>query len=272
MEQPYTVRQYRKFFTKIGIPHLDIRDKYGDLRLNETWKQAYSDYTYERLPLIQAISQVESFVPPAPATPARTPVKTQPLLPPAKEYPALPPARTPLQKPEDDQQGRLQRPPLECQQMLIAILIAGLRLAINFIQSIDCFIPLILPDLAPEYLPLVTQPLLPPARQCPALPPAKEPPPKPGDGRRERSQELSLKYQQLLAVSPFANTSTETAGGHSMLLVPEKADARTPGALLQRYRSIIAGKAVICESVGIKILQPRFCGQRLNRRQWGDTS
>ena len=53
MTQPNTLRQYKKFFANLGISWLDIRAKYGDLRKLATWKQAYSDYTYEKLPLIK---------------------------------------------------------------------------------------------------------------------------------------------------------------------------------------------------------------------------
>ncbi|WP_202224414.1 hypothetical protein [Okeania sp. KiyG1] len=59
MAQPQTVPQYRKFFIQEGISPLEIKAKYGDLRLRDTWKKAYSEYTYGRLPIIQAIAQVE---------------------------------------------------------------------------------------------------------------------------------------------------------------------------------------------------------------------
>ncbi|MGK7954306.1 MAG: hypothetical protein AB4063_03435 [Crocosphaera sp.] len=57
MTHPQTVKQYRKFFANLGISHLEIREKFGDLRKRETWEKAYSDYTYPNLPIIKAIDE-----------------------------------------------------------------------------------------------------------------------------------------------------------------------------------------------------------------------
>ncbi|MDJ0553498.1 MAG: hypothetical protein QNJ68_03480 [Microcoleaceae cyanobacterium MO_207.B10] len=57
MTHPQTVKQYRKFFTNLGISHLEIKEKFGDLRKRETWERAYSDYTYPNLPIIKAIDE-----------------------------------------------------------------------------------------------------------------------------------------------------------------------------------------------------------------------
>lgn len=57
MTNPQTVNQYRKFFTSLGISHLEIKGKYGDLRKRETWEKAYDDYTYPNLPIIKAINE-----------------------------------------------------------------------------------------------------------------------------------------------------------------------------------------------------------------------
>ncbi len=57
MTHPQTVKQYRKFFADLGISHLEIKEKYGDLRKRETWEKAYDDYTYPNLPVIKAINE-----------------------------------------------------------------------------------------------------------------------------------------------------------------------------------------------------------------------
>ncbi len=57
MTHPQTVKQYRKFFEDLGISHLDIKEKYGDLRKRGTWEKAYDDYTYPNLPIIKAINE-----------------------------------------------------------------------------------------------------------------------------------------------------------------------------------------------------------------------
>ena len=57
MTQPKTVSQYRKFFSNLGISHLEIKEKYGDLRKRETWEKAYGDYVIPNLPIIKAINE-----------------------------------------------------------------------------------------------------------------------------------------------------------------------------------------------------------------------
>ncbi|NEO56573.1 MAG: hypothetical protein F6K54_27960 [Okeania sp. SIO3B5] len=122
MEKLKTVSDFKRFFDNENITRSSIKEQYGDLRLRSTWEQAYSDYTYVRLPIIKAIAEVSNFVPPMPPRVPIAPPITQPLLPPAKEYPALPPAREPQEKPGDGRREQLQKLPLECQQLLIAVL------------------------------------------------------------------------------------------------------------------------------------------------------
>ncbi len=57
MTQPETVKQYRNFFSELGISHLEIKEKYGDLRKRDTWVKAYGDYTIPSLPIIKAINE-----------------------------------------------------------------------------------------------------------------------------------------------------------------------------------------------------------------------
>lgn len=49
MMHPQTIEQYRKFFKRLGISRLEIREKYGDLRKRETWEKAIVPLAFREL-------------------------------------------------------------------------------------------------------------------------------------------------------------------------------------------------------------------------------
>lgn len=56
---PHKIYEFKDYFSQEGVLFSEIREKYGDLRMLSTWKRAYGDYTFEKLPLIQAIAELE---------------------------------------------------------------------------------------------------------------------------------------------------------------------------------------------------------------------